>query len=133
MKPMIVALLLFYWLPAGCAYVSENAKMESYNRILDSYETAMRTSDFNAICQFVDPAAMVRQTCLKQFGELKIVDYRVNHVEVSPDRTQVLQEIEVDYYYLDNYVLKQVAYTQTWKYQPSSGKWLLQNGPPRFD
>ena len=134
MKPtIVVSLLLAGWLVSGCAIVSEKAKMEEYGRILDSYETAMRTSDFNAICQFVDPAAMPRQTCLKQFGNLKIVDYRVNHVEISPDRAVVHQEIEVDYYYLDNYVLKHVAYAQSWKYQPASKKWLLQNGPPRFD
>ena len=55
MKNRMVAIVLLCYLPLGCAFVSEKAKMEQYGRILDSYETAMRMSDFNALCQFVDP------------------------------------------------------------------------------
>lgn len=133
MKKRIVAIALLGGLLLGCALVSEKAKMEQYGRILDSYETAMRMSDFNAICQFVDPAGMPRRACLKQFDNLKIVDYRVNHMAVSEDRTVVSQEIEVDYYHLNDYVLKKISYDQSWKYRPSSGNWLLENGPPRFE
>lgn len=133
MKKRMIAIVLLCCLPLGCAMVSEKAKMEQYARILDSYETAMRMSDFNALCQFVDPVAMPRQTCLKHFGDLKIVDYRVNHVEVSEDRMVVHQEIEVDYYFLNNYVLKSIGYQQSWKYRPASGNWLLQEGPPHFE
>ena len=133
MKPLFVFLLLIGWLSSGCSVISEKAKMEEYGRIIDSYETAMRVSDLNALCHFVDPAVMSRQACHEKYEGLKIVDYRVNHIDVAPDRTVVRQEVEMDFYYLNSYVLETIAFEQSWKYFPESKKWLLQNEPPNFE
>lgn len=133
MKKRMAAAALIVCLLSSCAMVSERAKMEQYARILESYETAMRTSDFHTACQFVDPGAMTRQICLKRFEGLEIVDYQVNHVAVSADLARVDQEVKVDYYHLNNYVLKTITYRQTWKCLASSEKWRLQTGPPQFE
>ncbi|BBO84143.1 hypothetical protein DSCO28_47090 [Desulfosarcina ovata subsp. sediminis] len=132
MKQRIVAITLLICLPLGCAFYAEKAKMERYSLILDSYETAMRMSDFNTICQYVDPAAMTRQDCLKQFGDIKLVDYKVAHMKASEDCMQVEQEIDVSYYALSNILLKKKSYSQTWTYDEQKKNWLL-SAPPSFE
>ncbi len=133
MKSVICAIAVFCYLPMGCTTLSDQAKMEQYGRTLDSYEAAMRMSAFDAICQFVDPLAMPRQDCVKHFGNIKIVDYKVTHINLSEDHMNVHHEIEVGYYFLDHYVLKKIQYKQSWAYQKERNIWLLQNGPPLFE
>ena len=132
MKKLMLLIGVLGCLPLGCAFYSEKNKMEQYGRTLDTYETAMRVSDFNSICQFVDPAAMTRQDCLKRFGDIRIVDYKVLQVHVAEDRSTVDQEVEVSYFFLNNVILKKTGYQQTWTYQEKLNKWLLKGGPPPF-
>ena len=133
MKNLIIVIAVSCCLPLGCAAISEQAKIEEYGRTLDSYESAMRMSDFDVICQFVDPVAMPRQDCVKQFGNIKIVDFKVTHMNVAEDHMKVHQEIEVGYYFLNHYVLKEIQFKQSWAYQEQRKIWLLQNGPPHFE
>lgn len=107
--------------------------MEKFGRTMDAYETAMRTSNFNAICHFVDPSAMSRQDCLHRFGDIRLVDYRLMDMQVPPDGMTVNQEIEVGYYFLDHYVLQKMRYKQTWAYEENRSQWRLENGPPAFN
>jgi hypothetical protein len=60
------SLFLVDCLPLGCASISEQAKMEAYDRTMDSYQTAMRLSDFNAACKYVDPSEMGSQGLFKR-------------------------------------------------------------------
>jgi hypothetical protein len=132
MKNLIIVIAVICYLPLGCASLTEKAKMEQFGRTLDAYEAAMRISDLNAVCHFVNPAEMSRQDCLKRFGNIRMADSRVTDTQVSKDRMKVHQEIEVSYYFLDRYVLKKMRYRQTWQYLKDRDEWLLQNGPPVF-
>jgi hypothetical protein len=133
MKNLIVAIAVFICLPLGCAAISEHAKMEAYGRTMDSYGTAIRLSDFNAVCQYVDPAAMGRNDCLKRYENMKIVSYDVLGVTVAKDKREVTQAVNVEYYFLDRYVVKKIGYEQTWRYREEIQNWLLQTGPPNFE
>jgi hypothetical protein len=132
MKKRIITIVILCYLPLGCASLSGKARMEEFGRTMDAYEIAMRTSNFNAICRYVDSSAMSREDCLKRFGPIKLVDYRLTDMQVSPDRMKVHQEIEVGYYFLDRYVLQKIRYRQTWEYEKDRELWLLKNGPPAF-
>jgi hypothetical protein len=132
MKNLIIVIVVICCLPLGCASLLEKSKMEQFGRTLDAYEDAMRISDFNAACRFVNPAQMSHQDCLKRFSNIHLADTRVTDTQVSKDRMKVHQEIEVSYYFLDRYVLKKMRYRQTWQYLKDRDQWLLQDGPPVF-
>lgn len=99
---------------------------------MDYYETAMQLSDFNAVCQYVDPAETSRKECLKRYENIKIVSYDVLAVKVAEDKREVTQTVGVEYYSLDRYVVEKFEYEQSWRYREELEKWLLQSGPPRF-
>ena len=132
MKAVIAVMVLTWGFLQGCAFIAERAKMEAYGRMLDTYATAMRTSDFDTACQFVDPSSMSHNECRERFGAIKIVDYRVTGQKIAKDRQQVTQQIEIGYYFLSHYLLRNIHFEQTWQYEEKQKTWLLQNGPPQF-
>jgi hypothetical protein len=132
MKNLIVIMAVCCCLPVGCAAFSKEAKKESFGRTMDFYETAMRISDLNAVCHFVDESAMSRQDCLKRFGNIKLVSFEIMDAQVDEESLDVRQEIRVGYHFLDHYQIKERQYGQTWHYDEDRKGWLLQNGPPAF-
>jgi len=132
MKAIVIVMLLLSCLPVGCAVLSEQYKEDEYDRTMYAYETALQLSDFNAICQLVDPAAMSKKDCLERFGDNKVANYALTGMTVSEDRQNVQQEIEVEYYPLNNIVLKKIQFSQSWAYQKDDKRWILENGPPHF-
>jgi hypothetical protein len=133
MKNLIIAIAVLIFLPPGCASISEHAKMDAYVRTMDSYGTALRLSDFNAVCQYLDPVEMKRGDCLKRYENMKIVSYDLLGVTVAEDKLQVTQAVEVEYYFLDRYVVKKIGYEQSWRYREDMKSWLLQTSPPQFE
>jgi len=126
-------ILLLVCLPLGCAALSEKYKMEEYGRTLDTYETAMRVSSFNAVCQYVDPTVMSRQDCMQCYDNVKIANYNVLSAEVSEDQNEVDLTVEASYFLLNRYVVKEIQFEQSWHYQEASKRWMLKTSPPKFD
>jgi hypothetical protein len=133
MKNRILIVAVSCCLLLGCASFSNKAKMEKYGRTLDAYESAMRTSDLNAVCHFVDPSAMSREDCLTRFGDIKLVDYKVMDINVDEATMAVTQDINVSYHFLNNVRIKDLQFKQTWHYLEDSEQWLLEDGPPQFE
>jgi hypothetical protein len=132
MKNLIVIVAVCCCLLLGCAAFSKKAKMEQFGRTMDSYETAMRISDLNAVCHFVDPSAISREDCLNRFGDIKLVDYKLMDVRVEKDNLEVSQDVKVSYHFLNNVRIKDLQYKQTWHYLEDTEQWVLQDGPPHF-
>ena len=126
-------ILLLVCLPLGCATLSEQYKMEEYGRTVDSYETAMRVSSFNAACHYVDPAVMNRQECMQRYDNVKIANYQILSADVAEDKNQVDLTIEASYFLLDRYVVKKIQFDQAWHYLEDSKRWMLKTGPPDFE
>ena len=126
------AALLICCLPMGCATLSEKGKMEEFGRAMDSYETAMVVSDFNSACKQVDPTVMGRKECRQRYENVKIVSYDVLAVNVADDKRKVSQAVEVQFFFLDRYVLKKMQFDQSWHYDQNLKRWILQTEPPQF-
>jgi hypothetical protein len=133
MKNLTIIVAVSCCLLIGCAAFSKKAKMEKYGRTFDSYQIAMRISDLNAVCRFVDSSVMSREDCLKQFGDIKLVDFKIMDTQVDEEKMEVTQDIKVSYHFLDNVRIKDREYKQTWHYLEDSEKWLLKDGPPQFE
>ena len=126
-------ILLLVCLPLGCAALSDQYKMEEYGRTVDSYETAMRVSNFNAACQYVDPTVMSRQECVQCYDNVKIATYTILSADVSDENNEVDLSVETSYFLLDRYVVKKIQFEQSWHYVEASKRWMLKTGPPKFD
>ncbi len=130
---VIVMAVLCFYLPLGCAALKEQKKMEEYSRTMDSYETAMRLSDFNTACRHVDSAELGRKDCLAQYENLKLVSYDVLGINVAEDKKEVAQTVEVEYFFNNRVVVKKIQYEQSWHYEEDLERWQLRIGPMHFD
>lgn len=133
MKNLIIIMAVLFYLPLGCAALQEQKKMKEYALTMDSYETAMRLSDFNAACRYVDPAELGHKDCLAQYENLKIVSYEVLGVNVAENKKEVAQTIEVEYFIIDRVLVKKIQYEQSWRYKENLEKWQLYIGPSHFE
>jgi len=123
-------LLCFLFL--GCAVLSEKYKMEEYGRTIDSYETAMRVSDFDVACQYMAPNVLSHEDCMQRYENVKIAGYNVRSAKVAKDSQKVDLKIEVSYFLLDRYVVNKMQFEQSWQYDEASKLWLLYTVPPEF-
>lgn len=132
MRHRLIILAIGCCLLLGCAAYSKQGKIEQFGRTLDAYEKAMRVSDLDSVCRFVDASVMSRQDCLNRFGDIKLVDYKVMDVDVDKENLTVHQDIKVAYHSMDHYRIKEQEYKQTWQYQENHEEWFLQDAPPKF-
>ncbi len=129
------AVVVLLCLPMGCATVwsvSEKGIKEEYGRTMDSYETAMQLSEFNTVCKNVDPDVMDRNECMQHYENLKIVSYDVLAINVADDEREVKLAVEIQYFFLDRYVVKKIQFDQSWHYREDLKRWLLKAGPPEY-
>lgn len=117
---------------SGCAMLSEKHKMEEYGRTIDSYETAMRISDFNVACQYMDPDVLSHEACMQCYENVKIAGYNVHAVKVAEDKQKVDLKVELSYFLLDRYVVNKIRQEQSWHYKEKTKSWLLNTVPPDF-
>lgn len=130
---MRITLVLALGLLSGCATIADQSKMDEYGRTMDTYETAIRQSDFNVACKYVDPTKMTRADCLERYKNMKIANYEVLAVNVSEDKEEVKTAVEVEYFFLDRYIVNKREFDQTWVYNEALKRWFLKEGPPVFE
>ena len=82
--------------------------------------------------QFLDPATIKEEIDFKKYENIKVVDYAVSDLIFSEDKINIIQTIEIQYYWRDNYVLKSIQDKQYWRYYKEDKIWLLQTCLPFF-
>jgi hypothetical protein len=113
----------------SCATISEKSRMDRFSDISESYRFALLRADYRLASSFVDPPE--RNTIdPNHLKEIKIVDYKPNRVNLSEDKSQIKQDIELQYFLLGRNVLRSVQYQQVWQYQEIGNMWLLKTDLP---
>ena len=107
--------------------------MKTYGRTMDSYEIAMRVSDFNTACRYVDPHVMGREDCMRRYQNMKVTSYDILSAKLADDKSRMNLTVEVAYFFLDRYIVKKKQFEQVWHYEEDSKRWVLRTGPPHFE
>jgi hypothetical protein len=61
-----------------------------------------------------------------------VSQYTVTQFKMSDDRRTIRQDVEIQYFFLNQSVVKTVVDHQVWRYSEDKGEWLLQSGLPVF-
>jgi len=131
MKITAVLMILFL-LPVGCATLAESRRMEKFDLISKSFERALRTSDYTEAAKYLDTPAGETRPDLKHLRNYKISDYKIIRIQVSEDKQQITQNVELQYFRLNGSILHSTRYPQTWRYFPNRKIWLLATGLPEL-
>lgn len=131
MKKTAVLMMLLL-LPIGCATLAERSRMEKFGLISESFERALRTSDYATAAKYLDTSAGDPGPDLMHLRNFKIADYKVTRFHVSEDKQKITQDVELQYFRLNGTILHSTRYPQTWRFLPEQEIWLLQTGLPDF-
>ena len=130
MKKFAFFALLIFFLPAGCTSLTENSRMEKFGLIAKAYEHALRMSDYSKAAKFLDPSASISKPDFEKMKNIKIVEYKLIHTDVSENKQEITQDVELQYFRLNSNILHSAHHPQTWRFKPEDKIWLLQTGLP---
>ena len=126
-------ILLFSILAVSCASVTEMKRMDKFEQAADTYELAIRWSDFDMASSFLkdqqDPQIATQIEHLKQF---KVTSYTVKRFLPSADKSQVLIFAKVQYFNKNGLIVKDITHRQLWEYDKEKENWFLTSGLPDF-
>lgn len=123
----LMLLLLLFLLLAGCA--GKN-RMHKFSEISKSYQRALEMSDYRVASQYVDPSGGRPAADVRRYANIQIVRYTIANVSVSEDKQSIEQDVELQYYLLDQNRLKTANDHQVWRYKEGDKVWMLQTGLP---
>lgn len=124
-------IIVFSILTVSCASVTEMKTMDKFEQNADSYELAIRWSDFDVASSFLkdqqDPEIASQIEHLKQF---KVTSYTVKRFLPSADKSQVLIFADVQYFKKNGLIIKNFTHRQLWEYDKEKENWFLTSGLP---
>ena len=127
---LLVLLIIFGLI--SCTTLSVKARMEKFGRIAEAYEFSLLNSDYLMAARFIEPSAQQEPFNESYYKNIKIVEYKITHMEVSDDRYRVTQDVELQYFLLNNNRLRTIRYHQLWRYNEAQAVWLLYSSLPKF-
>ncbi len=134
MKLYKVAAFLLFIMIAGCTAVSDMVRTNKFGETTDSFSQAMRWSNFEAAIRFRKDAQLGK--ILSDRGMLKrikITSYEIIQTVPLEDKTQIRQIAEIQYYKIDDVVVKTLLVHLLWVYDPAQKKWNIDDGWPEFE
>ena len=118
----------------GCASMPDQIVMSKFSDTSRSYGVAILWSKFDAAAYHVksDPDEKTAPD-LKKLERVKVAEYEVKQMELSEDKREVIQIVEIEYYMRDRMVLKTITDVQHWEYDEDVENWFLLSGLPDFE
>ena len=131
MVKLKLIIIVFSILTVSCASVTEMKTMDKFEQNADSYELAIRWSDFDMASSFLknqqDPEIASQIEHLKQF---KVTSYTIKRFLPSVDKSQVLIFAEVQYFKKNGLIINNITHRQLWEYDKEKENWFLTSGLP---
>ena len=128
LKLLIIFLAI---LAVSCASVDDMKRMEKFEQATDTYELAIRWSDFDMASTFLknqeDPEIATLIENLKQY---KVTSYTVKRYLPSADKSQILIIADIQFFKINGLIVKNISHRQIWKYDQDKKNWFLTSGLP---
>jgi len=117
----------------GCATYTRQKQQERFEDITKAYGDALRWGKYEVANGFRDKNG--REEKKPDFGYLKnikVTSYELKAVNISQDGNAVQQDVEIEYYKIDQFIERTITDSQLWKYDKEEGRWLLHSELPDF-
>lgn len=92
---------------------------------------AILKGDYAAAAQCIAPDARKRFDHARS-KNIKVVRYKVVHMDVSEDQHAITQDIHWEYFLLNRNIIKTVREQQVWRYRSEQEGWVMEVTPSLF-
>jgi hypothetical protein len=134
MKQYTVTALLILNLIVGCATLSDMVRTNKFDETSDRFSRAMRWSNLEDAIRFRKDAQSGKIPSDRgMLKRVKITSYEIIQTIPLEDKTQIRQIAEIQYYKIDDVVVKTLLAHLLWGYDPIQKKWTITEGWPEFE
>ena len=131
MVKLKLIIIVFSILTVSCASVTEMKTMDKFEQNADSYELAIRWSDFDMASSFLkDPQDSEIASQIEHLKQFKVTSYTVKRFLPSADKSQVLTFADLQYFKKNGLIIKNITHRQLWEYDKEKENWFLTSGLP---
>jgi hypothetical protein len=107
--------------------------MTRFEKTSNAYRELILLSEFETAYTFGNTENMNEDVNLDALKNIKVTDYALKSYEVSNDKSEITQSVEMEYYWAGRYRVRTILDKQIWKYDEEKQTWLLHTGLPRFE
>ncbi len=129
---ILLMLSMAHLLFAGCANLAGRSRVDRFDRIAKAYEWALESGNYRSAATYLDPAVTRPSIDIGRYANIKVSQYTITRANVSADQRSIEQDVEIQFFLLDQGIVKTTMDHQVWRYREDSGAWLLQSGLPDF-
>ena len=132
--------LTFFLLLCACQTLPEKNRMSDLSKLLENYALNYRWGSLNALNSYKKPSKdkeSVNQTPLTtavidKFKNIRVVNYDIIVPPVIMSEMTVVQQVRVDYVYVDSQSVKSLIDRQIWEYDEDESRWYRITDLPKF-
>jgi hypothetical protein len=115
----------------GCAMIEEKKQQESFEDITEVYGKAIRWGKFEVANGFrANKGKEEERPDFEYLKNIKVTSYELKAVNISEDGKVVQQDVEIEYYKIEQFIEKTITDSQLWKYNEEEGRWFLHSELP---
>lgn len=117
----------------GCATYARHKQQGSFEDITEAYGNAIRWGKYELASGFRDNKGREEEKPdFEYLKNIKVTSYELKAVNISKDGNAVQQDVEIEFYRIDQYIEKTITDRQLWKYDEEEERWFLHSELPDF-
>jgi hypothetical protein len=117
---------------AGCATYARQQQQDRFEDITEAYGDAIRWGKYEVANGFRFRNEGEEDPDFGHLKNIKVTSYELKAVNVSSDGNTVRQDVEIEYYKIDQLIEKTIIDHQLWKYDGEKERWFLHGTLPDF-
>lgn len=124
--------LCVYFLP-NCASHKAETVVSKFDVQTQLYGRLLRWREYEAainLIRYQDESAV--EIDVKQYNDLRVVDYEIKSVKLGDDLKTAVVTAEISYYFETQNIIKNLRDTQNWWYEEEAKQWFLDGDLPQF-
>ncbi len=116
----------------GCQTVSpiKQQSIINLNNTLRTYQTNYRWGNLAQIIGYAKTPAATKLP--DNIGNIRIVKYDVLSSAILTSETTAIQEVQIEYIYIDKQTVRKLIDHQEWEYDTDKSTWYRTNPLPQF-
>lgn len=133
MKSVKFAVVLITLTAIGCATIADHRRLKKFEETSRAYGNSIRWADYDTARVFLKESGTVTTSAdVERLQRIRVTGYQVKQYLTSADKKEVIQIVQINYFRVDNPVLRTVEDRQTWQYDRAAANWYLISGLPDF-
>ena len=117
----------------GCATYTRQKQQDRFEDITKAYGDAIRWGKYEVANGFRGMKEREeKKPDFEYLKNIKVTSYELKAVNISGDGNAVQQDVEIEYYKIDQFIERTITDSQLWKYDEEEGRWLLDSELPDF-